>query len=102
MIVTCGLSKAYGLPGIRMTRWIVGREHLTTDMVRQGVRTIDDDRDPSVLPPRHLHHPLHRQNLPCDVDDVIASKTSSGTVSKAQTSRGNSQRTVDRSKGSVS
>jgi hypothetical protein len=31
----------YGLPGIRMTRWIVGREHLTTDMVRQGVRTAD-------------------------------------------------------------
>lgn len=31
----------YGLPGIRMTRWIAGREHLTTDMVRQGVRTAD-------------------------------------------------------------
>lgn len=31
----------YGLPGIRMTRWIVGREHLTTDMVRDGVRTAD-------------------------------------------------------------
>jgi len=31
----------YGLPGIRMTRWIVGREHLTTDMVRNGVRTAD-------------------------------------------------------------
>ncbi|MGE0153773.1 MAG: FAD-dependent oxidoreductase [Reyranellaceae bacterium] len=31
----------YGLPGIRMTRWIVGREHLTTDMVREGVRTAD-------------------------------------------------------------
>jgi hypothetical protein len=31
----------YGLPGIRMTRWIVGREHLTTDMVRQCVRTQD-------------------------------------------------------------
>ncbi len=33
--------RQYGLPGIRMTRWIVGREHLTTDMVRQGVRTAD-------------------------------------------------------------
>jgi glycine/D-amino acid oxidase-like deaminating enzyme len=31
----------YGLPGIRMTRWIVGREHLTTVMVRNGVRTPD-------------------------------------------------------------
>ena len=31
----------YGLPGIRMTRWIAGREHLTTDMVRHGVRTAD-------------------------------------------------------------
>jgi glycine/D-amino acid oxidase-like deaminating enzyme len=36
-----GRIRNYGLPGIRMTRWIVGREHLTTDMVRQGVRTQD-------------------------------------------------------------
>ena len=29
--------RAYGLPGIRQTRWITGRHHLVTDEVRQGV-----------------------------------------------------------------
>ncbi len=33
--------RSYGQPGIRMTRWIVGRDHLTTEAVRQGVRTED-------------------------------------------------------------
>jgi 2-polyprenyl-6-methoxyphenol hydroxylase-like FAD-dependent oxidoreductase len=33
--------RSYGQPGIRMTRWIVGRDHLTADAVRQGVRTTD-------------------------------------------------------------
>ncbi|MEO8557628.1 MAG: FAD-dependent oxidoreductase [Rhodospirillales bacterium] len=33
--------RSYGQPGIRMTRWIVGRDHLTADAVRQGVRTPD-------------------------------------------------------------
>ena len=33
--------RSYGQPGIRMTRWIVGRDHLTADAVRQGVRTDD-------------------------------------------------------------
>ncbi|MCL6564144.1 MAG: FAD-dependent oxidoreductase [Firmicutes bacterium] len=33
--------RAYGLPGIRQTRWIVGRHQLTADEVRQGVRFAD-------------------------------------------------------------
>jgi hypothetical protein len=33
--------RAYGLPGIRQTRWIVGRHHLTVDEVRQGVKFAD-------------------------------------------------------------
>jgi len=33
--------RSYGLPGIRQTRWIVGRHHLTVDEVRQGVRFPD-------------------------------------------------------------
>jgi glycine/D-amino acid oxidase-like deaminating enzyme len=33
--------RSYGQPGIRMTRWIVGRDHLTADAVRQGARTDD-------------------------------------------------------------
>lgn len=33
--------RAYGQPGIRQTRWIVGRHHLTVDEVRQGVKFED-------------------------------------------------------------
>jgi len=33
--------RAYGLPGIRQTRWIVGCHHLTVDEVRQGVKFPD-------------------------------------------------------------
>jgi len=33
--------RAYGLPGIRQTRWIVGRHHLTVDEVRRGEKFAD-------------------------------------------------------------
>jgi hypothetical protein len=33
--------RAYGLPGIRQTRWIMGCHHLTVDEVRQGVKFED-------------------------------------------------------------
>jgi FAD dependent oxidoreductase len=33
--------RAYGFPGIRQTRWIVGAHHLTVDEVRQGKRFDD-------------------------------------------------------------
>jgi hypothetical protein len=33
--------RAYGLPGIRQTRWIVGRQHLTVDEVRAGINFPD-------------------------------------------------------------
>jgi len=33
--------RAYGFPGIRQTRWIVGRQQLTTDDVRAGTRFPD-------------------------------------------------------------
>lgn len=33
--------RSYGQPGIRMTRWIVGRDHLTADAVRRGIRPAD-------------------------------------------------------------
>jgi hypothetical protein len=33
--------RSYGLPGIRQTRWIVGRHHLTVDEVREGVKFPD-------------------------------------------------------------
>ena len=33
--------RSYGLPGVRQTRWIVGRHHLIADEVRQGLRFAD-------------------------------------------------------------
>jgi 2-polyprenyl-6-methoxyphenol hydroxylase-like FAD-dependent oxidoreductase len=33
--------RAYGFPGIRQTRWITGRHHITVDEVRTGVRFDD-------------------------------------------------------------
>lgn len=33
--------RSYGLPGIRQTRWIVGRHHLTADEVRKGEKFDD-------------------------------------------------------------
>lgn len=33
--------RVYGQPGVRMTRWIVGRHHLLADEVRSGVRFAD-------------------------------------------------------------
>jgi glycine/D-amino acid oxidase-like deaminating enzyme len=33
--------RTYGMPGIRQTRWIAGRHHLTADEVRAGVRFDD-------------------------------------------------------------
>ena len=33
--------RSYGFPGIRQTRWIVGRQQITADDVRQGVKYAD-------------------------------------------------------------
>ena len=33
--------RSYGLPGIRQTRWMVGRHHLTVEEVRQGIKFPD-------------------------------------------------------------
>ena len=46
--------RAYGLPGIRQTRWIVGRHHLTVDEVRQGV--VFEDRIARTAWPLEQHH----------------------------------------------
>jgi hypothetical protein len=46
--------RAYGLPGIRQTRWIVGRHHLTIDEVRQGV--LFEDRIARTAWPLEQHH----------------------------------------------
>jgi hypothetical protein len=49
--------RTYGLPGIRQTRWIVGRHHLTADEVRRGVRF--EDTIARCSWPIELHHSPH-------------------------------------------
>jgi hypothetical protein len=61
--------RAYGLPGIRQTRWIVGRHHLTVDEVRQGVKF--EDRIARTAWPLEQHH--HAEGYvwePFDADHV--------------------------------
>jgi hypothetical protein len=48
--------RAYGLPGIRQTRWIVGRHHLTVDEVRQGAKF--EDSVARTAWPLEQHHNL--------------------------------------------
>ena len=70
-----------------MTRWIVGRDHLTTDMVRQGVRTQDviarcswpielHNRASGVhweeFGDDHMHHVPFRSLIHPDADNLVA------------------------------
>jgi hypothetical protein len=47
--------RAYGLPGMRQTRWIVGCHHLTVDEVRQGVK-FEDAIARTAWPLEQHHH----------------------------------------------
>ena len=47
--------RAYGLPGIRQTRWIVGCHHLTVDEVRRGVK-FEDSIARTAWPLEQHHH----------------------------------------------
>jgi hypothetical protein len=47
--------RAYGLPGVRQTRWIVGCHHLTVDEVRRGVR-FEDSIARTAWPLEQHHH----------------------------------------------
>jgi hypothetical protein len=47
--------RAYGQPGIRQTRWIVGCHHLTVDEVRQGVK-FEDSIARTAWPLEQHHH----------------------------------------------
>jgi hypothetical protein len=47
--------RAYGLPGIRQTRWIVGRHHLTVDEVRAGLK-FEDSIARTAWPFEQHHH----------------------------------------------
>jgi FAD-dependent oxidoreductase family protein len=47
--------RAYGLPGVRQTRWIVGCHHLTVDEVRRGVK-FEDSVARTAWPLEQHHH----------------------------------------------
>ena len=79
--------RAYGLPGIRQTRWIVGRHQLTADEVRAGVhfeveiaRTawpIELHGQPEgylwePFSDDHLHYVPLRSMIPADADNLLA------------------------------
>jgi len=79
--------RAYGLPGIRQTRWIVGRHQLTADEVRAGVH-FEDEIARTAWPIElhgqpegylwepfsddHLHYVPLRSMIPADADNLLA------------------------------
>jgi flavin-dependent dehydrogenase len=79
--------RAYGLPGIRQTRWIVGQHQLTAEEVRAGTHFEDEIARtawPIELHGRpegylwepfsddHLHYVPLRSLIPADADNVLA------------------------------
>lgn len=79
--------RAFGFPGIRQTRWIVGRQQLTADDVRNGTRFPDavartawpiELHDHSsghhwhVFPEDHVHYVPLGSLIPADGDNVVA------------------------------
>lgn len=79
--------RAYGLPGIRQTRWIVGRHHLTVDEVRAGVK-FPDSVARTAWPleqhhnaegyvwepfgPEHVHYVPLGSMTPPEIDNLVA------------------------------
>jgi FAD dependent oxidoreductase len=79
--------RAYGLPGIRQTRWIVGCHRLTVDEVRQGVKFDDsiartawpleqhhhvEGYSWEPFPEDHVHYVPLRSLTPAGADNVVA------------------------------
>ncbi len=79
--------RAYGMPGIRQTRWIAGRHQLTLDEVRSGHRHHDaigrtawpvelHDTDKGYVwqsfPPEHVHYVPLGSLIPHEGDNLIA------------------------------
>jgi len=79
--------RAYGLPGMRQTRWIVGCHHLTVDEVRRGVKFEDaiartawpleqhHQAEGYVWEPfaeDHLHYVPFGSLTPPDADNLVA------------------------------
>jgi hypothetical protein len=79
--------RAYGFPGIRQTRWIVGHKHLSVDEVRAGTRFADavartawgieiHDRAEGIywepFPPEHIHYVPFGSLVPNGADNLVA------------------------------
>lgn len=79
--------RAYGMPGVRQTRWIAGRYQLTLDDVRQGRRHADaigrtawpvelhDKSDGHLwqsFPPGHVHYIPFSCMTPDECDNLVA------------------------------
>ena len=79
--------RSYGLPGIRQTRWIVGRQQLTVDDVRAGTKFSDaiartawpielhDRADGYIWEPfsdDHVHYVPFGSLVPAEADNIVA------------------------------
>ncbi len=79
--------RALGLPGVRQTRWIVGRHHLTADEVRAGTKFADSIARTAwpleqhhnaagyVWEPfgeHHVHYVPFASLTPVDADNIVA------------------------------
>ena len=79
--------RSYGLPGIRQTRWIHGRQQLTVDDVRNGTRFADavartawpielhDSPQGYVWEPfadDHMHYVPFGSLVPSEADNIVA------------------------------
>ncbi|TMJ33857.1 MAG: FAD-dependent oxidoreductase [Alphaproteobacteria bacterium] len=79
--------RSYGLPGIRQTRWIVGRQQLTVDDVRRGTNFADaiartswpielHDRPEGYLweafPDDHVHYVPFGSLVPAEAANLVA------------------------------
>ena len=79
--------RSYGLPGIRQTRWIAGRYHLTVDDVREGRRFSDavartswpielHDRPEDYVwepfPDDHVHYVPFGSLVPAEAANIVA------------------------------
>jgi hypothetical protein len=79
--------RSYGLPGIRQTRWIVGRQQLTVEDVRAGTQFADaiartawpielHDRPEGYVwepfPDDHMHYVPFGSLLPEEADNIVA------------------------------
>ena len=79
--------RSYGLPGIRQTRWIVGRQQLTVDDVRAGTTFSDaiartawpielHDRADGYIwepfPDDHVHYVPFGSLVPAEADNIVA------------------------------